>query len=340
MIEISSRGVAVCVKGKNQILNCPFPEGSIADMEIINPNAISAAINQFISSLKVSNAQTILVFADNLCFETNLSGLPPAEQSIREARFIESVPFESVVAKRFVTGNTVTVAVINRVFFEFFRSVFSSNGCDVIAAVPAIAVKALGYGNQLDGKSCSLLTKKINQVQEQSFFENENDQFGGRERHFVHEHRNVFALLSFGAVAMALVTSLMTLRRPTSYTTKANTTPLVSVSSSPIPSPTTTEVALEALNLRISNGSGSEVIVSKLMADLAQLGLENFDVDTASVSAQTTQVGFSKNVSGPLRQNVLDVMNKMFDQVTIRELTDGNLDIYVVTGKNLAIDNE
>lgn len=338
IVEVAGSSLRICVPNRSAPEEFSFGNFALRDMEVPNPAGLTEQMHAFFSEKKITGFDVVVIFHDSLCFELDLTGLPASEQDIKYDRFIETVPMEAVMARKITIGDKIMVGVaVNRNTYEFFKSSLSLAGLNIIAAVPAVAAKFLGYDQQLSEKSCTLLNKHTKQLLEFSFF---NDSMGSgafapSQRKMIGQHQVLFGLVSLVSVAIALGTSVYTLRRSTP---KPKVIPLAAAEVSPTPvleaTPTVELLPTADLNVQIFNASGSNVAVQKLRSDFIATGFTRIGITVAATRSATTRLGFGPNVSPADQAYVSERLNQTFSAVESVSVPDINMDIYMVVGTN------
>ena len=339
VVEVTPGLLRVCSPAHSEPEVLEFGDLALVDMEVPKPGELSEKIKAFFTEKKITNFDIVIVFAESLCFEIDLTPLPITEQDITYDRFVETVPMEAVMARRFQLDDKQLVGVaVNRNTYEFFKSSLSLSGLTVIAAVPSIAAKQLGYNQQLTSSACALLNKRLKQLTAYSFFSDVTKAaaFAPGQRKVIGQHQILFGGISLVCVAIALVTSVYTLRR---QTPPPKVIPVIAAENSPTPTIeiVPTEIPTKTADLKVSlvNQSGKNAAVQDVREKLIEIGVTNIALSSANNNRPITQVGFGNRVSLADKQTIRDYLEGLFGAVEIIETPDINIDVYIVVGTNL-----
>lgn len=337
--EVGAHALTVCLPNTSEPLVVSYPEGAVENMELRDSQKLFESLTEGFKNVQPAKSEIILIFGDDLCFVFDLTGVPVVQQDIHFASFLETVPFESVMAKKIkYDEKRAYMAAINRQLYDFFRSFLASKGMEVVAVVPAIIAKNLGYDGQVNKNVCSILFKKINQLKTFSFITEYEDhpQFVRNQRHFINKHQNFFAVLSLVFVLLCGVTAYTTLRRPAPV--KSNTRvipPVTETAISPTTEPTPTEIPLEAIKIQILGDGRARTAITQLQTNLKNAGYVDVVSQTASVSARTAQIGFSTRTPGTVRENITALVQGLFTDVVIRDVDADEYDVTIITSNSL-----
>jgi hypothetical protein len=120
----------------NGILRLEIPENIIRDVDIIDKSGFDSIVDSFIKTRKLSLAQIWVVLSDGVCFSKDVAQADPLklENDIRD--FLEAVPFDQVLSKRYRAGGGVRVIATNLEYIEAITEIFEREGFSVEGIVP------------------------------------------------------------------------------------------------------------------------------------------------------------------------------------------------------------
>ncbi len=136
-----------------------FPEGSVINQEVRDPEKLIVAWQQYWQSLNIKNAQVLVVLSNSVVFSKNMDAEDP--------KFFETVPIETnqmVGRTVFVFGKVVMMAT-NGTLINLLMQGIENAGSHVFAAVPVSLVtnkQTIRAGNFLGDPNQSQNNQKSN----------------------------------------------------------------------------------------------------------------------------------------------------------------------------------
>jgi len=107
------RREAVILLDKNQIfvfngndfLTLDVPEAVVRDIDIVDKSGFDSLVDTFIKTKKLNSAPVWLILADGICFSKDVAETDPAKIESEIKDFLDAVPFDKVISKRYRAGN-------------------------------------------------------------------------------------------------------------------------------------------------------------------------------------------------------------------------------------------
>jgi len=120
----------------NGILRLDIPETVIRDVDIIDKSGFDSLVDTFIKTRKLDSAQVWLVLADGICFSKDVIETDPLKIEGEIKDFLEAVPFDKVISKRYRAGGGIRVIATNLEYVEAVIEIFEKEGFVTEGIVP------------------------------------------------------------------------------------------------------------------------------------------------------------------------------------------------------------
>ena len=126
------RREAVILLDKNQIfvfngndfLTLDVPEAVVRDIDIVDKSGFDSLVDTFIKTKKLNSAPVWLILADGICFSKDVAETDPAKIESEIKDFLDAVPFDKVISKRYRAGNGVRMIAANQEYIEAVIEIF------------------------------------------------------------------------------------------------------------------------------------------------------------------------------------------------------------------------
>lgn len=136
-IFLDRNGFLFYAQGTGGVMQFNFQPNVIRDLEIINQEAFSSQLIQFINQLKVPPFQTVILLSDSVLFEKQFT-TPISDENKEVELFLDNLPFEHI-GKIVYVGQGQTCIATNRELYTSFASAFQSINCSLLSVFPAFA---------------------------------------------------------------------------------------------------------------------------------------------------------------------------------------------------------
>jgi hypothetical protein len=120
------------------IVSINLGEKLYKDMDVADSKAVSTQINFFLSKNKFAPTGIIFVFAEEICFSKDLAN--NSTVSAEAKKFLDKIPFESVLGKTYKTTKGVRAIGVNGNMYSAVKVAFEQKGFNFLAAVPAFVL--------------------------------------------------------------------------------------------------------------------------------------------------------------------------------------------------------
>ena len=118
------------------VISLAFIESSVKDMEVINPSSILTQVRSFIDQYQIPPTSIMMILSPNITFEKDIAGLASEAQEESANTFIDTIPFESVLAKQYPIEKGVKVIGANDDLYQELRMSFEKSLSSIDCVVP------------------------------------------------------------------------------------------------------------------------------------------------------------------------------------------------------------
>ncbi len=140
----------VFVYDGNGILRLDIPETVIRDVDIIDKSGFDSLVDSFIKTRKLAPSQVWLVLADGICFSKDIVETDPLKIEGDVKDFLEAVPFDKVISKRYRSGTGIRVIATNLEYIEALVEIFDKDGFVTEGIVPGAMFPGFATRKVLD----------------------------------------------------------------------------------------------------------------------------------------------------------------------------------------------
>jgi hypothetical protein len=138
----------VGVYDANNILRLDMPPQVVRDIDIIDKSGFDTLIDSFIKTKKLNPGKLWIILSDAVCFSKDIvdGDTPKIEGEVKD--FLEAVPFDQIISKRFRSQGGIRVIASNLELIEAVIEIFERNGFDTEAITPS-AIFPGGVGKKI-----------------------------------------------------------------------------------------------------------------------------------------------------------------------------------------------
>lgn len=340
-------------------LSFQFPPTSVQDMEIINEDELTKAIDNFIKANKLKSADILYCFSSQTYFEKGVPEKTSSEDiEILQSEFADNVPFNRVLSKSFTQGKVTTIIALNKDFAYTIKNVFESLGFKTDAIVPTFALfgqQAVAFSGQIGAQ----LMKHFNSLQQVSFpiQDDESKNVDRDEKEFTSPKKQsnkrlyvlvgVFAVLIVTLIAFYLYMQKKRAPKPISRQQNNITAPTTApILPSPTPieaSPTATlkpDISKDEIEILVLNGSGISGEADRVKSRLEEADFTNIVTGNAPTQdSEKTSIVFKPRVPRAYRDEITTMIKSLGYQITTRENDEITSDVLITTYVNERADN-
>lgn len=121
----------------NNILKLDMPPQVIRDLDILDKSGFDSLVDSFINTKKIDPGKLWIILSDSVCFNKDITQADPVklEEEVRD--FLEAVPFDQIISKRFRAQTGVRIIAGNLEMIEAIVEIFERHGFDTEAITPS-----------------------------------------------------------------------------------------------------------------------------------------------------------------------------------------------------------
>lgn len=353
LIYLDRNGFILYQDSLSNILQFPFSQDLVRDLEVINREQLIYLIRTFIQKNNIVPSALVIVLSDSVVFQkeipiqTATSRLWSKELQEREIQnFLENIPFEDILAKIIKRGSATRLVSVNKDLVDTLIYAFRSQGSIVESIVPSlvyedsidlshgltmgIAKAVLRRGELL--RQANLLTgqQTINATLNPDASQSPKEEKPKNMKLYLLIAIFVTLLIILGVVYFSLA---KTPRR------EASVTPSVAAKASREATNTVTlslpseVIDLKNIKIKIVSSKEKETQTTTLKKTLLTLGFKdiNIEIATGTLPAKSA-VLFTKGISQDTRQKTMAVIKRISSDVIIQENQDSEPIITILLG--------
>ncbi len=134
-IYLDKNGFYFFETGLPQVLSLAFLATSVRDMDVINGGSLMTQVKGFIDQYRIAPATITVIFSPNITFEKDIVGLAKEAQDEEVKKFLDTVPFDSILSKEYPIEKGVKVIACNEDLYLELKMAFEKNSFSVDNAV-------------------------------------------------------------------------------------------------------------------------------------------------------------------------------------------------------------
>lgn len=134
----------------NSILKLDIPAEVVRDMDILDKTGFDGLVDTFIKTKKIDPGTLWIVLSDDVCFSQEIAETDSAKLETEVRDFLEAVPFDQIISKRFKSQSGVRVIAANLELVEAIIEIFDRNGFETEAITPSAIFPGYGAKKVLD----------------------------------------------------------------------------------------------------------------------------------------------------------------------------------------------
>lgn len=167
LLYLDKNGFYFYEAGLESVISLAFLPSSVRDMDVINGASIMAQIKTFIEQYKIAPATIAMILSPNISFEKDIIGLTSDAQAEEVKKFIDTIPFESVLSKQYPIEKGVKVIGCNEDIYSELKVGFEKSAFSVDMVIPyqLLASDQVLIQN-LTAENASQLLKRIDHLKQ------------------------------------------------------------------------------------------------------------------------------------------------------------------------------
>lgn len=356
------------------IIKFAFTPDIVANLEVINKDQFFALVSSFIDKNKIISSIIIVLLADSVIYEKDLSKIPQKIQPVTPntvpssssqkildlankeqefkteiQNFLQNIPFEDILAKVIKIQTTTRLVAANKDLIFSTTDPFTKKGFLVEAVVPAFFYgQSANLANGLTSDIAQMVLRKqeilkianlLTDQQETNISQSSLESVRDKEKQSKKNRRPLILIGVFVALLIILVIMFISLggEKKTEPTNVVFPT-ITSVPIEPTDSGNSSSSAalkIEDAIITIVRNSQSIEPSDALEEEFTKIGFKNIvSEDSTDTVPVKSSVSFSKDIPTKMRQNAILEINKIFPNALILESENSDSKIIIIIGQS------
>lgn len=346
IVYVSRTSLRLYNAKEGEISSFEFPQGSVANLEIVNEELFQKSFGDFLANLDLKNRKAVLVLTKSIYFEKLLPEGSPEEDGLK---FFNSIPFENfmVLQKTFDTDSGTLLFAANKFFYGKIAEIFESFGWKIKAIWPVTLFFTPKSKDDLSADEVGEIFNSWQKLKKEDLRNNQGQAFAEKQQGVVLENsRNAYGIKTIFlsvTLILVLVSSLFLFRmwlpsnKPLAPALEKQQGKEEESKKVTTNNPIASEsgVFFEKVTIRIDNGTGILGQASKTKDLLQKSGFKNIEVGTTKLqSTAQTSVVFAPDIVQAVRDRIIQVLDEYFVNIDVSEdpiLPAGQ--VVIVTGE-------
>ncbi len=154
-----------------KVFKLDFTPDTVRDLDLVNEDLLANLILQFIDRSKINPANYVFVIAEPALFTQESAEKDQAKLEAQFQNFIDLVPFNSVLAKKYPTAGGSKFVAVNQELVIGISESFEQRGFVRDGIVPAMIFSQIAGKKGLDADSAEYILANQNLVKGRSMLE-------------------------------------------------------------------------------------------------------------------------------------------------------------------------
>ncbi len=324
-----------------------FPQTSVKDMEVINPEELAVQITEWIKNHKIESSPTLLLLASTIYFQKEIPDTTaPDQRTEMKKTFIENIPFNDTHIQEILVGKSILLVAVNTDFIYSIRDIFQTCGFVIEAIAPIAEIYGLqtppAFSPQVAQDALKKISKDngfpLHQQIEANLTQSEDPLPKTQSNNRLYIMIGVFIIL-IGVLGILfymqrkpnrtkrVVPTVTTVALPSPTTIPSVEEPQASASSS-------LSLTKQNLSIQILNGSGIPGQADTIRQRLTIRGFSNITTGNAGeVQSSRTLIIFKKEVGEIERNEIIKEIELFSNNYTVQEKQDIDNDVLITTSQ-------
>lgn len=126
----------ITIYSGDRAMQLNIPETVIRDLDVIDKSGFDSLVDTYIKTNKLSPAHVWIVLTESVCFSADITQTDQVKAEDEVKSFLEVVPFDQVLSKKYRSGKGIRVIATNSVYLEAIIEIFEREGFVVDGIVP------------------------------------------------------------------------------------------------------------------------------------------------------------------------------------------------------------
>lgn len=194
-----------------------IPNGVLKDLEIVDPNALSALVSTFIDNEKIGAGRVVLVLSEAISFTKDIPLSEETKKGILVQDFTDTVPLETPEVKVFRTTDLYKVVGINPVYYQVLMEALTAKGFTVLGVIPASVIPEVGASETINMDTADKVLTGFDKLKFQSFISGQNEKGEAQVQPLVTTGKpkgnTIYILVGVFVIGILVLVALLVLRR-------------------------------------------------------------------------------------------------------------------------------
>lgn len=120
-----------------------FPQDTLNNMEIIDREKFQSQVTAFLQENKIKPTPIMIILAPDTTFEKNLDSVASSLQSNEVEKFLEIIPFNTILSKVYKVKNHVIAIATNKEIYEVIAETLENASFEVLGIVPLVIIQEI-----------------------------------------------------------------------------------------------------------------------------------------------------------------------------------------------------
>lgn len=147
------------------------PETMVKDLEVINPDGLSAWIGSFLDKEKLGATETLIVVSESISFTRDIPFGEENKKGVLVQDFTDTVPLEAPEVKVFRTPEFDRVIAVNPKYYQVLIELLVARGFAVAGVIPASVIPEVGAAAEITMDIAGKVLGDFEKVKFQNFIE-------------------------------------------------------------------------------------------------------------------------------------------------------------------------
>lgn len=340
IIWLTRSGFFLYTSVLKSIVNLIFPPDVVNYLEVIDETKLQQLIQSFINQYKLPEQRVYLIIGPDALIEKEMLSGQPGTENEEEKRILDSMPFENIYSKKYVSDKKIKIACFNANFYQVLQSAFEKSGWQIESVSPYFITGQTNFNETL---AIFLLKKPEILTQENiiktAIFGTDADKENNKNK----QKKSFLPLLIgvfLGLLAILAVILIIRLIQKPKLTQKDSTSIRPTLSVTPkftqITNSATQSASLKTqLKIKILTPPGQLPQANIIKNNLTQLGYKNINTEeTESLNTEKSFLFIKSSLSPVYKEQVFTKLKQLLPTIVIQENNDIQEDIVVMTTKN------
>lgn len=121
----------------NGITKLDIPTTIIRDIDVVDKSGLDSLLDTLIKSKKLAPGKLWIILSDTICFSRDFTEVDPVKLEVQIKDFLEAVPFDQIVSKKYRSQTGVRIIASNYEFLEAVGEIFERDGFGVEGIIPS-----------------------------------------------------------------------------------------------------------------------------------------------------------------------------------------------------------